>query len=138
MQVSRRKRRKPSRFIRLYTQAHLLPDVDEDGEAAEISDDEWTKVFKRFRALPFNYYGEVFNPLIVPAEEPVVADLADDLADIWRDLKPGLQLFEAGHHSAAAWHWRFLFKIHWGHHAIGALYALHYWFAENSELSAAD
>jgi hypothetical protein len=88
---------------------------------------EKLKEFRRFGSLPFNFYSECFNPLVVPAEEPVIADFADDLADIWRDVKPGLLLFRAG--DRAAGHWRFHFDVHWGHHATAAMYALQAWFS---------
>jgi hypothetical protein len=47
--------------------------------------------------LPLNHYSTCFDPLIVPAEEPVVGSIPDDLADIWRDVKRGLALYEAGY-----------------------------------------
>lgn len=117
----------------LYLQVIDLPEVSADADAPEISQEQYQLVFKRFGALPFNYYSECFNPLVVPAEQPVTADLADDLADIWRDLKRGLALYESGDVEAAAWEWRFRFSAHWGHHACGALYALQTWFSHNND-----
>jgi hypothetical protein len=118
----------------LFRRAIDLPQIFEDVvEAPEISIDEYQHVYRRFGALPFNYYSECFDPLIVPAEEPVTADLADDLADIWRDLKAGLILYQTSNRVAAAWQWRFHFEIHWGHHVSAAIYALQSWFSANSE-----
>jgi hypothetical protein len=102
-----------------------------DQDAPDLPDDEYQRVFKRFGALPFNAYSEFFNPLSVPPEEPVVADLADDLADIWRDVKSGLQLYDSGSPESAAWHWSFHYSYHWGHHATGALYALQAWISSS-------
>lgn len=51
----------------------------------------------------------------------VQASLADDLADIWRDLKEGLALHAEGLTGEALWHWRFGFDSHWGVHAAEAL-----------------
>ncbi len=120
----------------LFRRAIDLPEQsDWNGDAPEISIDRYTRVYQRFGSLPFNFYSECSNPLIVPAEEPITADLADDLADVWRDVKGGLLLFGDGNITAAAWHWRFHFEIHWGHHASAALYALQSWFSEHvSEL----
>ena len=109
-----------------------LPAVEADGNAPEISDDDYQRVFRRFGSLPFNYYSKCFDPLIVPAAEPVTADLADDLADIWRDVKRGLLLYREGHTDAAVWQWRFHFDIHWAHHATAALYALQSWLSAHS------
>lgn len=118
-------------LIDLLRGAITLPNVSSEALVAKIGDAEYKRVYERFGVLPFNYYSECFNPLVVPAEEAVVADLADDLADIWRDLKPGLSLWKEGSRNAAAWHWRFHFEAHWGHHATGALYALQSWFAQH-------
>jgi Domain of unknown function (DUF5063) len=116
----------------LYLQAIDLPKAPSDADAPEIAQEQYQSVFKRFGALPFNYYSECFNPLAIPAEQPVTADLADDLADIWRDLKRGLALYESGSVEAAAWEWGFHFNTHWGHHTCGALYALQTWFSQNN------
>ncbi|WP_169740685.1 DUF5063 domain-containing protein [Nevskia soli] len=120
-----------SLLTELYGCALTLPEVFEDGEVETISHEDYALVLKRFGALPFNFYANCFDPLAVPVEQPVVADLADDLADIWRDLKKGLSLFDAGHHVAAAWDWRFAFHTHWGRHAAAALHPLHCWLAQN-------
>ena len=54
--------------------------------------------------------------------------LADDIADIYRDLKEGLVLSET--HQAPPeniiWNWRVLFYSHWGKHAMDALLAIHF------------
>lgn len=101
-------------LMRLYRAALELPERFEDFDAPRVSDEEWKVVFRRFGSLPFNYYAECFDPLTVPCEEPVVSDLADDLADIWRDIKAGLVLYETGHPDAAVWEWKQHFQFHWG------------------------
>lgn len=118
----------------LYRAALFLPDAfgPEDGE--QVSTESKRQMFRRFGVLPFNYYSNCFDPLVVPGEEPVVADVADDLSDIWRDLKDGLWLYDAGHENAACWQWRQSFYSHWGHHAVGAMYALHCWMAGNQDV----
>ena len=87
---------------------------------------EWQDVFRRFGALPFNYYSYT-NPHIMPGEDLFTGDLADDLADIWQDLRVGLWAYRAGDLVAAESEWRSSFKIHWGRHAADALLALHCW-----------
>jgi len=74
----------------------------------------------------FEFYWEVFDPY--QEDAPVTGSLSDDLLDVYRDLRPGLALWEVGdadHRLAAIWEWRFHFGIHWGDHAIDALRALH-------------
>ena len=99
------------------------PGQDIDGK--RISNEAWKDVFKRFEALPFNYYSAFFSPAKVAEEESIIGNLADDLADIYRDLKEGLVLYEAGHITEALWEWSQSFNSHWGRHASSALHALH-------------
>lgn len=120
----------------LYQLALQLPSEFGEEEAAEVSDESWKRVYRRFGALPFNYYSHCFDPQEVPTEAAATADLADDLADIWRDLKRGLSLFGSGHLQAAAWEWKQNFWQHWGRHAAGGIYALHCWLAEHRNVAA--
>ena len=116
-------------LARLYAQALDLPprECDWGDDAAAVSHEAWSAMFKRFGALPVNYYSESANPLAVPCGDTMIGDLADDLADIWRDLKHGLQLLDGGNADAAVFHWREHFIIHWGSHAASALYVLQCW-----------
>ncbi|MFE7505205.1 DUF5063 domain-containing protein [Promicromonospora sp. NPDC057488] len=48
------------------------------------------------------------------------------MADIWRDLRSGLDWLDSGADPAdVLWDWRFGFETHWGRHATHALHALH-------------
>lgn len=109
----------------LYRLALALPELFGEQDSRDISHEEWQQVFVRFGSLPFNYYSQSVPQEV--AGESSLADLADDLADIWRDLKSGLLLFQSGYAEAACWKWRGSFWSHWGEHASGALYALHSW-----------
>ena len=105
-----------------------LPDTACDAnDPRKISQEAWRSVFKRFGELPVNYYSNCVDPLHASGAESSLGDLADDLADIWRDLKSGLVLFDAGNVAAAAFAWREGFVIHWGRHAASALYVLQCW-----------
>jgi hypothetical protein len=72
----------------------------------------------------FQYYSEIFNNLLVPSEEPVTGNLVDDLTDIYSDIAPGLDLFDAGRKDEAKNHWQFWLASHWGEHATSASRAL--------------
>lgn len=77
----------------------------------------------------FEFYFETLE--IFDVESRVGAgDLSDDLLDIYRDVKRGLELWSGGHRATAVWHWRLLLQSHWGTHAVGALRALHHACAE--------
>ena len=86
-------------------------------------------VRQRAGAIALQHYSEIFSPL-VPQEEPVVGDLADDLVDIYRDVAAGLELYECGRIDDALWEWGFNFQAHWGEHASSAIRALHCYLAQ--------
>ena len=79
--------------------------------------------------LPVNYYSAISQPLVVPADEPVVADLAEDIADVFRDLVDGLRLYDEGERTQAHWQWVFA-MAHWGEHATSAIRVLHAFLAD--------
>ena len=115
-------------LARLYAAALELPDVelgDEDeAEGCDVDDDR-ARVLRSFADLPFQYYREIFDPVVDKAENAVVGDLADDLTDIYIDLKRGLVILERCTETAAVFEWRCSFGFHWGRHATSALRALH-------------
>lgn len=77
-----------------------------------------------------NYYYEVFNPL--KKERPVTASLGDDLADIYVDLKEGLEMWSRRTKTSkidALNVWHINFEVHTGNHIVSALRAVH-WFVE--------
>ena len=114
----------------LYLHALVLPDVDPGEE--DIVDMGMTKlaaqqIYERFKSLPFQYYHEIFRPVPVTGtpEEPVIGDIADDLMDIYVDLKEGTLLYESGKTVLAVFQWRTTFGFHWGRHATSAIRVLH-------------
>lgn len=117
------------RLLQLYLVGLTLPSASSDrlSEDMRVSDEEWRVVHASCARLPLDLYGEVFNPLDLPPLTPVVGSIADDIADIYRDVVTGLRAFRAGLKAEAAWHWRFHFQIHWGEHVTGAIRALHCW-----------
>ena len=113
----------------LYTLALAMPGADPDPSVPDQSLDknDHEAVYMRFKRLPFQYYGEVFDTTRVPPEEPTVGDLADDLLDIYTDVKGGLAYFAKGHPEQAVFHWKFTWGVHWGRHPTSALRAMHCW-----------
>jgi hypothetical protein len=85
------------------------------------------------RSLPFQYYWCVFDPFDFENTEPVCGDIADDLKDIYKDLKSSLTLFDLGTMSAkenALWNFKFDFDNHWGDHCANAIYAIHHFLGK--------
>jgi hypothetical protein len=126
----------------LITEAINLPDVDPFGpdEAedpndnftdkrvrASLSTDEWNKLYESLKEQlgDADLYWEVFDP--TERDEAIEGSLADDVADIYRDLKEGVTLAEKGAASPdqLIWDWRFGFYSHWGRHATAALKTIH-------------
>ncbi|MEP7289795.1 MAG: DUF5063 domain-containing protein [Chloroflexota bacterium] len=65
---------------------------------------------------------------------PTAGDLAEDLTEIYSELKTGLLAFNKGAEEdilLSIWHWKFFFMVHWGGHTVDALRALHALIANN-------
>lgn len=131
----------------VYASGHALPDLGLPGDALEdaldvpdqldVTHEEWKRVYN----LVHNVLGDqtgywaYFDPSEPPNshEEAVFGNLADDLADIYRDIKPGLRAWETGvdaYLASIVFDWKLGFGSHWGLHAVGAMRALHriaYW-----------
>jgi hypothetical protein len=111
----------------LYAAALDLPQVgpeNEDGlpDLPPLQLERAKNNLARFNGF---YYREFFDPDPLQDEEPVMGDVGDDLLDTYKDIRSGLLLFEQGKITEALWFWAFLHRIHWGRHAVGALFALH-------------
>ena len=102
-----------------------MPEPENVQSASALSVESHRTVFERFGCFGFQYYSEVFRPVGEEPEDAVTGDVAEDLADTYRDLWEGLNLYERGMFNDAAFLWRFNYGIHWGRHATSALRALH-------------
>lgn len=113
-------------LARLHAGALGLPEVVPDycDEFSEIPEAELDAVRGNLRSFSGMYYRECFDPDPLLTEEPVMGDVGDDLLDTYKDLKRGLVLFDRGQAFEALWFWSFNHRIHWGHHAVGAMFAL--------------
>lgn len=121
------------RISLLYNAALQLPpawtdDLQNQTDSPGIDPAEIARIVA-YKSIPLKMYGEVFNPLAIPPEEPVIGSLIDDIVDIYRDVVTGLRAYQRGDYSIARWEWGFNFAHHWGEHATGAIRALHAWLA---------
>jgi hypothetical protein len=121
----------------LYALLLAMPGADPDPSVAQefVDKNDHKPIYARFGRLPLQYYGEVFDTTSVPPEDPTVGDLADDLLDIYTDIKGGLLYFAQGHPEQAVFHWQFTWGIHWGRHATSALRAMHCWRTRVDQVS---
>jgi Domain of unknown function (DUF5063) len=109
----------------IYGAALRLPATFDEGDEPEgISHEQWTEMFQRIRTKLGDADGYLlfFDPWDKD-DPPVEASLADDVADIYRDLK---RVIVDGRGEQGAWDWRFAFTQHWGDHAANALKATHW------------
>lgn len=123
------------RVALLYTTALELPQPWSEGVSARPEDvpvfleARLNQVRLRAAAIPLQHYSEIFSPL-VPPDQPMVGDLADDLVAIYRDIALGLHLHDEGRIDDALWQWGFGFQMRWGQHASSAIRALHCYLAQ--------
>ena len=120
-------------LLSLYATAFTLKYHPETAELEEprISHEEWKSIMQSFSHLPFDYYQEVFDPLDFSDSDPVTASLSDDLADIYRDLKPAVLAYDKGKVREAEDDIKRNFEIHWSEHAISALKAIRQYLETN-------
>ncbi len=115
----------------LVAMASRLPNVSPtDAELPDgPSHDEWKRRYDAiYETLGewADYWTTMTTADYCSTPDPVSLTLADDLADIWRDLKSGLLALDTGASAQdVIWDWRFAFYSHWGSHAVEALRALH-------------
>jgi hypothetical protein len=116
----------------LYRAALELPAVTPPGYVDEDEDEpdheRWWAVQDDLREVlgDADHYWDVFDPT-EPNALAMTWSLAEDLAEIYRDVREGLDLAEKeGSVSPArvVRAWRFDWEHHWSRHALGALRAV--------------
>jgi hypothetical protein len=94
---------------------------------ARIGHEEWSQLYKALQEKlgDWNLYWQVFDP--IKENEAIRGSLADDIADIYRDLKEGIEHMESDKVLLRdiIFVWRYGFYSHWGRHAINALNTIH-------------
>ena len=99
-------------------------DDREEIKRTRVKQEEWGQLYESLKEKlgDWNLYWQVFDP--TKDSEAIHGSLADDIADIYRDIKEGLGVQDPGLalQRDAVWSWRFGYYSHWGHHAINALF----------------
>jgi hypothetical protein len=117
---------------RLYAAALALPQVEPDTAdqaGRQVTHDDWRALYTDLaeRLGHWDSYIDVGDPYDEANREPMRMSLADDLADIYQDVKNGLMTeksLSAVRPNDVLWTWRFEFGSHWAEHAARALRAL--------------
>lgn len=122
----------------LYLTAMNLPSVNPEA-TSEIDfnfsiEEMQLLISKLSKKIPFQYYWTVLNS-VDSKNSPVfgTGDLTDDLMDIYKDIKWGLQVIEREDvlKADALWHLKFQFDNHWKDHCIEAMNAIHHYLSDN-------
>lgn len=114
----------------LYHTGLMLPDVEPDND--EAIDDYGSSIDRErlnqeiaSKLGDFNFYWEIYNPYDL--KEPVAGSIGDDVADIYVDLRIGLEVYKNETNAEmieAIWHWRFSFYTHISNHIVDVLRAI--------------
>ncbi len=117
----------------LYYKAALLPPTEpvyEDGTEKFIAEEEWHAVHDAIlkKLGRFNDYPEVMDPVLRDTEDMVGGSIAENLADIYQDLKDFVLLYRMGTvdlMNDALWEFSQHFEQDWGQKLLNSLRALH-------------
>lgn len=102
-----------------------LPPSNGAPDTQNVSDERFNQVVRLLKDnfQEGDYYTMVFDPYEIGGQ-PVVGSVCDDLAEIWRGLKDGLEALQQGSADNAIAQWRFTFAEQWGDPATQVLRAL--------------
>lgn len=117
----------------LYLKAQLVPEVkDEDlGELeSAVTEDDYNFILAKATAAmgQYNDYLEVFVEDMRYSDEPILAHIAENLADIYQDIRNFVAVYERGveeHMYGALFTCLENFKNYWGQTLTNVLRALH-------------
>jgi len=126
----------------LYIKASLLPSLDsffEEGNEKFVTEPEWFKIHDTMREKfgTADEFPEVFDERINDVEGPVISSLAENLADIYQDLKDFLLLYQTGTTEVmndAVWECKMNFENSWGQKLTNSLRAIHKFIYSGEEI----
>lgn len=126
----------------LYLKASLLPSLDpffDDGNEKFVAESDWFRIHDTLKEKfgTANDYLEVFDEKINETDGPVVSSLAENMADIYQDLKDFLLLYQTGTREVmndALWECRMNFENYWGQKLTNSLRAIHKFIYSGEEI----
>ncbi len=130
----------------LYLKASLLPVLEphfEEGNEKFVSENDWNIIQDNLRAT----FGAANDYIELP-DEPTSADegtklsgIAEDLADIYQDMKNYVLLYQTGTDEVmndAVWECRMNFENYWGIRLINSLKAIHVFVSSGKDVDDID
>ena len=117
----------------LYLKASLLPSLEpvfEESNIKTVTESDWTLIHDNLKSVfgTANDFYEVFDEKAKDSEEPVVSSLAENMADIYQDLKDCITNYSIGNEevmndaiSECIYH----FEEFWGQQLVNVMRAVH-------------
>jgi len=126
----------------MYLKASLLPALEpffEDGNEKFVTESDWFRIHDSLKEKfgTANDYLEVFNEKFNESEIPVPSSLAENMADIYQDMKNFLLLYQTGTQEVmndAIWECRMNFENTWGQKLVNAMRAIHKFIYSGEEI----
>ncbi len=126
----------------LYLKASLLPDLEpffEDGNEKFVTESDWYRIHDKLKNKfgTANDYLELYDEQLITAETPLQSSLAENMADIYQDLKNFLLLYQTGTQEVmndAVWECRLNFENIWGQKLVNAMKAIHKFIYSGNEI----
>jgi hypothetical protein len=130
----------------LYLKATFIPELTpyfEESNEKFVTESDWSVVHDSFRKKlgSANDYLEVFDERMKESEGPVVGSLAENMADIYQDLKDFILLYQTGTMEVmndAIWESKQNFENYWGQKLVNALRAIHKFICSGEKINEED
>ena len=130
----------------LYYHAVKLPvleNIFEEGNERFVTEEDWQFVHDSVlkKAGSFDTYPEVFDGNINETDNFVTSSIAENLADIYQDIKDFTLLYNVGTNEImndAIWECRLNFKEYWGQKLCNVLRAVHNVVSKDNDLSESE
>ena len=117
----------------LYLKGSLLPDVKVNDESANerfVTEEIWERIYSTLKSKLKSDDEYWYSEAIVKTDiEPVKGSIAENLADIYQDMKDFIWLYQKNSKAAqenAVYECKRLFESHWGFILVRVQKALHY------------
>ncbi len=125
----------------LYLKASLLPKLEEDEESPEkfVTESDYGYILGKLSSKlgAFDSYPEIFEEGMALGEATVEANISENVADIYQDLKDFILSYRIGTTDvmrAALWECNNNFEQYWGQKLVNGLRAVHMLVCGNANL----
>ncbi len=126
----------------MYLKASLLPSpepVFEAGNEKFITEADWFRIHDTLKHKfgTANDYLEIFDDKFNESEIPVPSSLAENMADMYQDIKDFLLLYQTGTEEVmndAIWECKLNFESIWGQKLVNSMKAIHKFIYSGDEI----